>query len=142
MPVGKIGLGTEGENPFDQGRLGRREARAEFATSPDVVLTFHAFGLGIEGRAEAAPDIGEFPQQKPGRFFRELLVARVAGQLEGFGVDLEQLGVVVQHLLEMGDAPGAVGAVAMKSAAQLVMQTAGRHGIERSQNHCFGFGIA
>ena len=43
------------------------------------------------------------------------------------GVDAQQLALVVEHLLEVGDAPVAVDAVAVEAAAELVVEPAPRH---------------
>ena len=44
-------------------------------------------------------------------------------------------GVVVEHLLEVGDRPGRVDAVAREPAAQLVIDAAGRHRAQGLQRH-------
>jgi hypothetical protein len=45
----------------------------------------------------------------------------------GLGVEAEQLGVVVEHLLEVGDEPLAVDAVAGEAAAEVVVDAAAPH---------------
>ena len=46
------------------------------------------------------------------------------------GVDPGELGVVVEHLLEMRDEPDGVRRVPMKPAAELVVDAAVRHAVE------------
>src|SRR5690606_37547761 len=50
-------------------------------------------------------------------------------------VGAQQLGVVVEHLLEVWQAPVAVDAVAEEAAAEMIMQAAGCHGVERAFGH-------
>src|SRR5205085_1388043 len=57
------------------------------------------------------------------------------GELPGMQVDERQLGVVVQHLLEAGDEPAGVSGVAMKAAAQLVVNAATSHVVKRRRYH-------
>ena len=51
--------------------------------------------------------------------------------LEAVHVIAQQLGVVVEHLLEMRNDPALVDAVAMESAGELVVDAAARHLLER-----------
>ncbi len=46
-----------------------------------------------------------------------------------------ELGVVVEHLLEVRDEPAGIRRVAMEAAAELVVDAAGRHGVERPAGH-------
>ena len=67
--------------------------------------------------------------ERPGRDLEE---PRVAGERPGVQVDPRELGVVVEHLLEVRDQPVRVGRVAMEAAAQLVAQAAVGHRLERA----------
>ena len=51
-------------------------------------------------------------------------------QLISFRKDAEQLGVVVQHLLKVGDGPGGLGAVSVETAAEMIVKAAEGHGVE------------
>ena len=57
----------------------------------------------------------------------------VAGDLVRVEVHAGQLGVVVQHLLEVRDRPGGVDGVAVEAAADLVVDAAAVHVVEREQ---------
>ena len=59
----------------------------------------------------------------------------VAGNLIGAQVISQQAGVVVRHLLEVGHNPALVHRVAMKAAADLVVDAAPPHVFERGGNH-------
>ena len=63
------------------------------------------------------------------------MVERLAGAPRGRGVERQQLGVVVEHLLEVGDAPVAVDAVAAEAAADLVAHPAERHAPQCEERH-------
>ncbi len=63
------------------------------------------------------------------------LELRVARDEHGVGEILKQLGVVVQHLLEVRDAPLRVGRVAGEAAADLVEDPAARHGAQALDRH-------
>ena len=56
-------------------------------------------------------------------------------------VDPCELGVVVQHLLEVGHEPGRVGRVAVESAPQLVVDAAVGHCVQGPERHGQSTGI-
>ena len=57
------------------------------------------------------------------------------GDLEREQVHRGELGVVVEHLLEVRDGPGPVGRVAVIAAAQVVADAAAGHPVERHADH-------
>ncbi len=66
--------------------------------------------------------------------------ARVLGELESQEMDTGELGIVVEHLLEVRDEPEPIGRVAVIAAGQLVADAASGHSIEREQDHVQGIG--
>ena len=54
--------------------------------------------------------------------------------MRGVGVQPREQGVVVQHLLEVGDQPPLVDRVAREAAADVVVHASGRHGVERGDD--------
>ena len=104
--------------------------------SPDVELTFLVVGVRVQGRVEAAFGAGHFALDEAERFDDDSLEVRVRVGAEGLGVKLDELGVVVEHFLEVGDGPGAFGAVAVEAAAELVVDAALGH---FSQRELHGF---
>ena len=56
------------------------------------------------------------------------------------GVEAREKGVVVEHLLEVGDEPEGVGGVSVKTAANLVVHSAGGHLVEGKFKHFEGEG--
>ena len=75
------------------------------------------------------------PQQVLDRLGRHAAVAVLAGDLPGARVQLHELGVVVEHLLEVGNVPRAVGGVPGESPAHVVVDPALRHPVERDRHH-------
>ena len=65
----------------------------------------------------------------------DLRVERISGNLCRLDVRDDELRLVVEHLLEMRDAPVAVDGIAMETAAEMVAHTATRHGPQRQQHH-------
>ncbi|MEZ5590918.1 MAG: hypothetical protein R3F53_09530 [Gammaproteobacteria bacterium] len=53
------------------------------------------------------------------------------GNLVSLQINECQPGIVVQHLLEVRDAPARIDGVAVKAAAELIAQTASRHLLQR-----------
>ncbi len=74
-------------------------------------------------------------EQILGRLGRDPAMLVGAGDLPGPREEPEQLCVVVQHLLEVGDVPGGVGRVAGESTAELVVDPATRHAVEGGRHH-------
>ncbi len=60
---------------------------------------------------------------------------RAPRHLPGVQVGAQQLGVVVEHLLEVRHEPDGVDAVAVKAAAELVVDAAVRHLLQRQLGH-------
>ena len=86
-------------------------------------------GVGVQAGDEKSLLRETLPQatEHPAGGFR--VIAPVE-QARGQGVNPQELGLVVQHLLEMGNDPAPVGAVAEEASLKVVVQTAGTHGIQ------------
>ena len=59
-----------------------------------------------------------------------------------FRVEAQQQALVVEHLLEVGDRPAAVDAVAVKSTSDVVVEPSPRHlagGVQQVRAHVRGF---
>ena len=101
---------------------------------PDVVLAFLAFAVGIEGAGEAAA-LGHHLPQHPGHRLGDAHgIKRALGLGIDQGEDVDHLGVVVEHLFEMGHQPGGVGGVAGETAAEMIVDAALAHLVE-AQHH-------
>ncbi len=75
------------------------------------------------------------PQEVVGGLRHHPAVRRVAGHQPGASVELQELRVVVEHLLEVGDVPGLVGGVAGEPPAELVVDAPLRHPIQGDHHH-------
>ena len=111
---------------------------------PEEELAFDAFAVGVLGAVEAALFAEHLAFEVGERLAHDALVLRVAEELEGVQVDAGQLGVVVEHLLEVGHEPLDIDAVAGEATADLVVHAAAGHAPERAFEHGAGgsvFGI-
>ncbi len=101
---------------------------------PDVEAALLAFGVGVLGRVEPAGRMAEVAQHVADRLLDHLPVALVARELEGVQVDLDEERLVVEHLLEVRYQPALVDRVPREAAAQVVVDAARRHGVERGRD--------
>ena len=94
------------------------------------------------GRPEAAGGVAHLAQQVVERFSDDTPVRLAAGDLPGVQVGAGELGVVIEHLFEMGDQPAPVRRVAVEAATQLVVDATGRHPVQSPDRHREGVGVA
>ncbi len=102
------------------------------AGRPDVKLAFVAFAVGILRAVKAALGVGHLAQDKVAGFPRHAGKVGVARGLKGLDIAAGQQGVVVEHFFEMRHQPALVDRVAMKSAAEMIVDAAGGHLLERA----------
>ena len=107
--------------------------------APDIEPAFLALAVGVERAGEGAAAIGggrgAHLAQQPGHGLADaLFVERFAGLLPGERQQLEQGRVVVEHLLEMRHQPGGVGGVAREAAAQVIVDAALAHAMQRQMH--------
>jgi hypothetical protein len=110
------------------------EHRAHLGGPPDVELALDALGVGVERGGERALVLAELAQREVERLAAHALEQRLAGDLPAVQVGAGEQRVVVEHLLEVRDEPGAVDRVAGEAAADLVIHAAAGHppqGVER-----------
>ena len=94
-----------------------------------------ALGVGVELEQIAAVralHVAQHPVRGLAGDAREQLVA---GGDRGLRVERQQRAVVVQHLLEVRDRPVAVDRVAAEAAAELVVDAALGHALQRERRH-------
>ena len=111
----------------DQVHVGRIDDRGDLGGRPDEELALLALAVGVGGRVEAPVGVPHLPQQVVERLLHDAAVPRIAGGLEQLEVEPRDLGVVVEHLLEVRDQPARVDRVAMKPAADLVVDASVGH---------------
>ena len=112
-----------------------RKHRANFLRRPDEEFPLHPFGVGIGCGIEPALGRRHFLQNIVEGFTGHATVVLISGHLKRFDIDARQQGVVVQHLLEMRHQPPFVGRIAREAAPDLIVDPAGRHGIQRGTDH-------
>ena len=103
---------------------------------PDVERTLLALArfadaLGVEGAEEPSLGTREFAFDEAEGLAGDLGVALVVEQPVAVEVGPDEFGVVVEHLLEVGDRPLAVGSVTVEPAADVVAQSPSSHRVER-----------
>ena len=86
-------------------------------------------------RRRTRPRPGGAREREVERLAAHALEQRVAGDLPGVQVGAGEQRVVVEHLLEVRDEPGAVDRVAGEAAADLVVHAAARHPAQGVQRH-------
>ena len=86
--------------------------------------------LGVEGREVRAPIGGHLPPDVSQDPLGHAAPALVPGGRPGAGVEAQHLGLVVEHLLEVGDTPAGVGGVAVEPAADVVVYPAPGHRLQ------------
>ena len=102
---------------------------------PHVILSLDAFAVGVLRGVEAAVGMAEVAQQVVEGLLRDEPVAGIGGRLVCLEVERRQQGVVVEHLLEVGHEPEGVGGVAGEASAEVVVDAAGGHALERDFDH-------
>ncbi|MBS1270597.1 MAG: hypothetical protein MAG794_01554 [Gammaproteobacteria bacterium] len=104
---------------------------------PAVAGALHAADLRVLCGIKSALRGHHVSGQIPGDILGRIPVEHFVRGLERFGIKLQELGIVIQHLFEMRYRPVAVRAVAMESAADMVVDPAVRHRVQ-----CFDQGLA
>src|SRR5713101_9773637 len=89
----------------------------------------------VQSRVEDAFWAAHFPECEVESVARNIGVERIPRCLVGLGVEHGQLCLVVQHLFEMRHTPADICGVAMKTAANLIMNSARGHGTQVVQYH-------
>ena len=110
----------------DVGQLGRR---------PHVRQPLDAVGVRVERGGEGALGGEQVAQHELARFAGDPLTEGVAGEPPPVGVDPGELGVVVEHLLEMRHHPCRVDGIPREAPAELVVHPAAGHGLARRVDH-------
>ena len=111
--------------------IGRRQDLADRGRRPDVEAPLDPLRVGVERRVEAALGPAHLAQHPVERLLAGAPVAPVAEPLPAVQVGAGEQRVVVEHLLEVGDEPDRVDRVAGEAAAELVVDAAGEHRVER-----------
>ena len=108
----------------EEGPLLRPEDREELVAAPDVELALVSFRIGVEACGEGAALQAHLADEPADRLLDPQAEERVAGRGVGGGEELDQLGVVVEHLLEVRYEPALVDGVAGEAAADVIVDAA------------------
>ena len=124
--------------------VGERVAaqRFELLERPHVELALDAFGVGVLGGEEAAVGVVQVAQHVGDGLLDDAPVALGAGDHPTVQVGAGEERLVVEHLLEVRHEPVRVDRVAVEAAADLVVDAAGGHRVERAGDHLQHLGRA
>ena len=117
------------------------EERPELPIGPDVETPFLALAVGVQRRREPAVGGRQLPEHEIERRLDDGAVPLLTGRPIRLEVGVRQLGVVVEHLLEVRDEPVRIGAVTGEAATKLVVDSAVGHRVERHRHHTKRLGI-
>ena len=98
---------------------------------PHVELALDALAVGVLGRGGPTAGLAEVAQHVVDGLAEHLPEPRLPGQLPAVQVQADEQRVVVEHLLEVRHQPHPIDGVAGEAAAEVVVDPAGRHGVER-----------
>ncbi len=101
-----------------------------FLKVPGIVAAFLAFAIGVQAAVKPASRVSQFAQAEIQGFFRYPLEQGVAPYLPGMQIGSGEQGVIVEHFFKMRHQPTRIGAVAVKTAAHLVVDPAAGHGLQ------------
>ena len=114
--------------------LGAKDS-IHFIGSPNEKFSFLALAVGILSRVEAALGMMHLAQQIARGFFNYRFKKRFAGDRVRVRINAEQLGIVIEHFFKMGHQPFRVHRIAMKAAAEMIIDAALGHFGERVNDH-------
>ena len=106
----------------------------ELLRSPHVERALGSLGVGVERRGETALGCPELPEQEVGDALGRPDPDAFA-EAAPLGVDPQQLGVVVEHLLEVRHHPVGIDAVAGEASAELVVDPPAGHRLQGPGRH-------
>ncbi len=107
----------------------------QLARRPDVVAALLALRVRVQGARQAPLGRAHLLRHPQARLPRRAGEGRVSREQVGLQVERRQERVVVEHLLEVGDEPLLVGAVAREAAGQVVPDPAPSHAVEGVRDH-------
>ena len=128
LPVALVGHAVRGGEEVG----GVAQHLPDLGGAPGEGQAFDPVGVGVLARGERAVLGRQLAQHVVEGGPGDVAVARVAGEAPGVDVDPGELGVVVEHLLEVRHEPLGVGRVAVEPAAELVAHPAVGHRVQRA----------
>ena len=129
-PAFPVPLGAQVVGGGEQRRL-RTQHCLDLRRLPDIEPALLALGIRIERREEAAFGAPHLPAHPVEGRPRRLGAAGIPGDPVRLEVRRNEQRVVVEHLLEVGNEPLAVGGIPVEPAAELIPEPAGGHPRQR-----------
>ena len=143
--VRRVAAGFDAESPPRQRRILAEHLR-NLGVAPDVERPLHLVrgrvagligrdAVGIFRRVEPAGRVGHVAQHVRQRVLGDIREEAVAARLPRLEVREHELALVVQHLLEVRDAPFRIHGIPVEPAADVIAHAPERHGAERFRHH-------
>ncbi len=139
FPVARLG---HVESVGEERRILGAEHCPDLVGGPDVGGAFFTVRVGILAGGECAAGHGHLADEVVEGRLDDLAVAPFTGDLPGMQVGTCELGVVVEHLLEVRHQPGGVRGVSGETTGELIVDAARRHRIQRPARHRDGLHVS
>jgi len=126
IPAFEVSAGGHAIVRHERGRIGAEDG-VDLLVGPDVEFALVTFAVGVERGVEPAfrrRHLATDPFAGLDRNAANLFVLR---RLPEVRAESGEEGVVVEHLLEMGDEPARIDRVARESATDLIVDATARH---------------
>ena len=114
----------------------RAEHRADLLRRKEIILTLLAAAVRVLPAGKAAVLLPQLTQAVVERALGDRAPEGVAPLLPGLGAAERQQRVIVERLFKVRREPLPVGAVAAEAAAQVVVNAAAEHLLQRELRHC------
>ena len=138
----KIAMLSQAVVALGQHELRLCEQGLQLCLRPAVEFTLLALAVGILGGVEAAVLVSHVAEDVAQDVVCDVGVFFVAADEMGVEVEVQQLGIIVEHLLEMRHKPLGINGVPCEAAADLVVHAAGRHLVAGVKHHVDGVLVA
>ena len=133
--VKEVSVRRDAEVVGRHGKFFRREQCLQLGFRPAVELPLLALAVRVLGRIEPALGMRHVAPHVTQHIAHDLGMTGVTADEVGVEVELHELGVVVEHLLEVRHQPPGIDRVTREAAAQLIVDAARRHLVAGVQHH-------
>src|SRR5438552_15702754 len=107
------------------------EQRVDLGFGPNVKLPFLVLAVGVEAAGEPALLAEHLAADPIEGLLDALRIEGAMSLLPDQGQKIDELGVVIEHLLEMRHQPALVGRIAREAPAEMIVDAALAHRVER-----------
>ena len=107
----------------------------DFPLGPDIELPFLSLTVGIFRRVERALRGSHVSQDIGKDLLGHRGVPLFSRGLVGFKIGNGQHGLVIEHLLEVGNQPAGVRGIAVKPETHVIIDASARHGVQGRFHH-------